>query len=113
MEEVCKKYLDRWKDCKSLSSQFHSLYVYGERQNCELLKEDFDNCVRWTQDQTELSRKALLQLEAKVDSDLKNECFWELRTVPPPDWPKASSQPGKKTSGNFRITSAEDESSRS
>lgn len=86
-EEACKSYLGSWLDCKSLGSQFHSYYVYGERRNCSQLKEDYDLCLK--RDTCSEAKKSLEQREAELAKG--NPCLWELRSEPPSDWPKPGS----------------------
>ncbi|XP_073982971.1 synaptic plasticity regulator PANTS [Rhodnius prolixus] len=90
MIRPCVLYAEEYKDCKSIRSRFHQRFVYGTFLDCNQWKTDYDNCLKWTEDNNQKACKDLVEsevlrrierLKAHNDNDT-----WEKRTSPPTTW---------------------------
>lgn len=43
-------YKDEYKECTSFKGRFQQYFIYGEPQNCNQWKKDYDNCCKWEDD---------------------------------------------------------------
>ncbi|KAJ9582390.1 hypothetical protein L9F63_003243 [Diploptera punctata] len=88
----CELYKEEYNDCTSIKARFHQYFVHGETIDCTQWKRDYDNCIRWKNDNNSKAMKELLDSEKdrrlkRLEGHFKNN-VWAKRTEPPEDWNK-------------------------
>ncbi|KAK9512193.1 hypothetical protein O3M35_000663 [Rhynocoris fuscipes] len=88
----CLLYEEEYKDCKSIRSRFHQYFIYGSLSDCTQWKRDYDNCIRWRENNNKNACRELIEVEMsrrieRLKAHREND-VWEKRASPPKSWNK-------------------------
>ncbi|KPJ06258.1 UPF0545 protein C22orf39-like [Papilio machaon] len=88
----CEVYKDEYKECTSFRGRFHQYFIFGEPQDCNQWKKDYDNCCKWESSKDVKAGVAVIESEKKrrlerLRAHYRNDT-WKKRDAPPTDWDK-------------------------
>ncbi|XP_050438606.1 UPF0545 protein C22orf39 homolog [Adelges cooleyi] len=103
----CDIYKFEYKNCTSMMSRLHQLFIYGKTIDCRQHHKDYLECCKWKSKHDTKAAEALIQSEINKRNERWKNHFanniWENRTTPPENWndPLPDYIADRKSSLNF------------
>ncbi|KAL5017513.1 hypothetical protein ScPMuIL_007102 [Solemya velum] len=97
MVRPCEIYREEYNDCSGFKGRFQQHYVFGQSQDCGKWKEDYENCIKFRNNNKSLDALNCIiknereRREIRLRNAKRND-IWEYRTKPPEEW--TSTLPG-------------------
>ncbi|XP_050523025.1 UPF0545 protein C22orf39 homolog [Daktulosphaira vitifoliae] len=90
MIRPCDIYNSEYKECTSIMSRLHQLFIFGNTIDCSQWHKDYQDCYKWKSKKDIKAAESLVQSEKNRRNNRWKTFYandiWETRTSPPENW---------------------------